>query len=59
MSDDKKPIQDEELDQVSGGVSSHPGIPVDPIRPGGTPPTHPGGINNPVRPGRPSNPAGG
>ena len=33
MSDEKKPVQDEELDKVSGGVGTHP-IPIDPIRPG-------------------------
>jgi hypothetical protein len=54
MSDDQK--KDEELDQVSGGVESHP-IPIDPIRPP-APPTHPGGgAENPIR--RPSNPVGG
>jgi hypothetical protein len=50
MSDDKKPVQDEELDKVSGGAGTHP-IPIDPIRPGG-PPTHP-------VPGMPTNPIGG
>jgi len=55
MSDDKQ-MQDAELDQISGGVSSHP-IQFDPIRPG-TPPTHPGGgAEMPIR--RPSNPVGG
>jgi len=55
MSDDKKEIHDDELDQISAGVSSHP-MPVDPIRPG-APPTHPGGAEMPIR--RPSNPVGG
>jgi hypothetical protein len=55
MSDDKQ-MQDAELDQISGGVSSHP-MPFDPIRPG-TPPSHPsGGAEMPIR--RPSNPVGG
>jgi len=39
MSDQNKPIQDEELDKVSGGIGTHP-VPIDPIRPGG-PPTRP------------------
>lgn len=57
MSDEKKPIQDEELDKVSGGVGTHP-IPIDPIRPG-APPTHPGGpVTDPIG-GRKSNPVGG
>jgi hypothetical protein len=56
MSDEKKPIQDEELDKVSGGVGTHP-IPIDPIRPG-QPPTHPGGpITDPIG-GKKSNPVG-
>ena len=55
MSDDKKPIQDEELDKVSGGVGTHP-IPIDPIRPG-EPPTHPGKGNIP--PGGPTHPGPG
>jgi bacteriocin-like protein len=54
MSDDKQ-MQDDELDQISGGVGTHP-MPFDPIRPG-TPPTHPGGgAQNPIR--IPSNPVG-
>jgi bacteriocin-like protein len=40
MSDDKQ-MRDDELDQISGGVGTHP-MPFDPIRPG-APPTHPGG----------------
>jgi hypothetical protein len=40
MSDEKKQVQDEELDKVSGGIGTHP-IPIDPIRPG-QPPTRPG-----------------
>ena len=55
MSDEKKPVQDEELDNVSGGQSSHP-IPIDPIRPGG-PPTHPGRPTDPIG-GRKSHPGG-
>jgi hypothetical protein len=52
MSDQKK---DEDLDNVSGGVGTHP-IPIDPIRPP-APPTHPGRApENPIT--RPSNPAG-
>ncbi|HLY01882.1 MAG TPA: hypothetical protein VKR56_05225 [Candidatus Cybelea sp.] len=56
MSDQNKPIQDEELDKVSGGIGTHP-VPIDPIRPGG-PPTHP---INPIDPigGKKSNPVGG
>jgi hypothetical protein len=46
MSDEKK-FQDEELDKVSGGVSSHP-IPIDPIKPGG-PPTHPIMPGDPIK----------
>lgn len=47
MSDDKKKVQDEKLDDVSGGVGSHP-VPPMPVRPP-TPPTHPGkGRTNPV-----------
>ncbi|MGC9990766.1 MAG: hypothetical protein ABSD52_00035 [Candidatus Cybelea sp.] len=53
MSDDKQ-MRDDELDQISGGVGTHP-MPFDPIRPG-TPPTHPGGAQAPIR--RPSNPVG-
>lgn len=57
MTDDKKPIQDEELDKVSGGAGTHP-IPIDPIRPG-QPPTHPGQpLPDPIG-GRKSNPVGG
>ncbi|HEY2474950.1 MAG TPA: hypothetical protein VGI19_09120 [Candidatus Cybelea sp.] len=55
MSDDKKPIQDEELDKVSGGRGTHP-VPIDPIRP--APPTHPGGGDIPIG-GKRSNPVGG
>jgi bacteriocin-like protein len=54
MSDDKQ-MRDDELDQISGGVGTHP-MPFDPIRPG-APPTHPGGAEAPIR--RPSNPVGG
>ncbi|MFY9719512.1 MAG: hypothetical protein WAK16_07690 [Candidatus Cybelea sp.] len=57
MSDEKKQVQDEELDKVSGGFGTHP-IPIDPIRPG-QPPTHPGQPrNNPIG-GRKTNPVGG
>lgn len=49
MSDEKKPIQDEELDKVSGGARTNPVIPVDPIRPG-APPTHPGSPGDPIKP---------
>jgi hypothetical protein len=53
MSDQKK---DEELDNVSGGVGTHP-IPIDPIRPP-APPTHPGREpQDPIT--RPNNPVGG
>jgi hypothetical protein len=56
MSDQNKPIQDEELDKVSGGIGTHP-VPIDPIRPGG-PPTHPIDPKDPI--GHPkSNPVGG
>jgi len=56
MSDDQKEMRDDELDQVSAGVSSHP-TRFDPIRPG-TPPTHPGGgAELPIQ--KPSNPVGG
>lgn len=55
MSDEKKPVQDEELDNVSGGVMSHP-LPIDPIRPG-QPPTHPGLPTDPIG-GRKSHPGG-
>ncbi|HLY01881.1 MAG TPA: hypothetical protein VKR56_05220 [Candidatus Cybelea sp.] len=54
MSDDKQ-MRDDELDSISGGVSSHP-LPRDPIRPP-APPTHPGGPELPIH--RPSNPVGG
>jgi hypothetical protein len=53
MSDQKKPIQENELDRVSGGTGTHPVEPM-PIRP--TPPTHPEPI--PPTPGHPTNPAG-
>lgn len=48
MSDHKNPVQDEELDQVSGGGAggTRP-IPIDPIRP--EPPTHPSGPELPIR----------
>ncbi|HLY00922.1 MAG TPA: hypothetical protein VKR56_00345 [Candidatus Cybelea sp.] len=52
MSDQKK---DEELDQVSGGASTHP-IPIDPIHPG-APPTHPGHPTDPIG-GKKTNPVG-
>jgi hypothetical protein len=56
MSDEKKQVQDEELDKVSGGIGTHP-IPIDPIRPG-QPPTHPGQPEpNPIG-GRKSHPGG-
>jgi bacteriocin-like protein len=56
MSDEQKQLEDEELDQISGGVSSHP-YPRDPIRPG-VPPTHPGGpVTDPIG-GKKSNPVG-
>jgi hypothetical protein len=66
MSDENKPIQDEELDKVSGGVASHPGPiapPIDPIRPipgGAAPPTHPGGgvVKDPIEPVKRSTAAG-
>ena len=45
MSDEYKEINEEELDKISGGVSTHP-FPRDPIRPG-NPPTHPGGGDTP------------
>jgi hypothetical protein len=54
MSDQKKPVQDEELDQVSGGLNTHPG-PVNPIRPG-QPPTHPIDPISPIKP--PTHPGG-
>jgi bacteriocin-like protein len=54
MSDDKQ-MRDDELDQISGGVSSHP-LPRDPVRPQ-MPPTHPSGPADPIR--HPSNPTGG
>jgi bacteriocin-like protein len=54
MSDDQREMHDDELDQISGGVYSHP-IPRDPIRPA-EPPTHPGGAQLPIN--RPSNPVG-
>lgn len=59
MSDDiKRQNEDEELDNVSGGVTTHP-LPHDPIRPPG-PPTHPGGgvATPPIKIDRPSNPVG-
>lgn len=50
MSDDKKKVQDEKLDDVSGGIGAHP-VPPMPVRPGG-PPTHPGpGVPTPIKPG--------
>jgi hypothetical protein len=56
MSDEKKQVQDEELDKVSGGVGTHP-IPIDPIRPG-QPPSHPSPGQNPIG-GKRTNPVGG
>ena len=57
MSDDIKKNEDEELDYVSGGVTTHP-LPHDPIRPPG-PPTHPGRVATPpIEIDRPSNPVG-
>ncbi len=55
MSDEKKQVQDEELDKVSGGVGTHP-IRIDPIRPG-EPPTHPKLGDTPIG-GKRSNIAG-
>jgi bacteriocin-like protein len=47
MSDDFKQINEEELDKIAGGVTTHP-MPRDPIKPGG-PPTHPGlPVNDPI-----------
>ena len=57
MSDEKRQVEDEELDSASGGIGSHP-YPHDPIRPG-QPPTHPSGpIIDPIEPSKPSNPVG-
>ncbi|MGB6520387.1 MAG: bacteriocin [Candidatus Cybelea sp.] len=56
MSDQYKEMNEEELDKVSGGMSTHP-FPRDPIRPG-NPPTHPGGGDIPIT-GKKSNPVGG
>jgi hypothetical protein len=56
MSDDKNLIQDEELDEISAGVTTHP-FPRDPIRPP-APPTHPGGpVIDPIG-GKKSHPGG-
>ncbi|HEY2474949.1 MAG TPA: bacteriocin [Candidatus Cybelea sp.] len=56
MSDQYKEMNEEELDKVSGGVSTHP-FPRDPIKPG-APPTHPGGGDIPIG-GKRTNPVGG
>lgn len=51
MSDQQKQVEDENLDQVSGGAISFPPPPM-PIRPPGQPPTHPGkGVPEPIKPG--------
>lgn len=56
MSDDKRQVEDAELDKASGGMGTHP-FPRDPIRP--EPPTHPAGpIIDPIEPGKRSNPVG-
>ena len=55
MSDDFKNINEEELDKISGGVTTHP-MPHDPIKPG-NPPTHPGLPTDPIG-GRKSHPGG-
>ena len=47
MSDEQKPNQDKEVDEISGGVGTHPFPPM-PIRP--APPTHPGPMPGPTPP---------
>ena len=50
MNEDRKQIEGEELDKVSGGY-----IPVDPPHP----PTHPGGgVHTPIEPHQPASPVG-